>query len=102
MPYFDENPLQNLVYQAGDADQELDLRDLSADQAMARVERLLREPPRHASYLIRFQAAANDGRETLFLPLGRRLLQARRAGVLTRCLPAAQGDAYFIVFASDA
>ncbi len=100
MPYFDENPLEKLVFRPGDADDELDLRDIPVDQAMTIVEQLLAGPPKAASYLIRFEAAADDGRETLFLPLGRRLLQARRDGVLSRCLPVADGAGYFIAFAA--
>ena len=100
MPYFDENPLEKLVFQPGDADDELDLRNIPNDQAMAAVEQLLAEPPKAASYLIRFEAATDDGRETLFLPLGRRLLQARRDGVISRCLPVSDGAGYFIAFAT--
>ena len=98
MPYFDENPLQRLALQAEDADAEFDLRGLTNDLAMQRVERLLDEAPDH-TVLIRFDAARDDGRETLFLPLGRRLLAARRDGRIKRCLPAADGAAYFVVFA---
>ena len=98
MPYFDQNPLEKLAFQAGDADAELDLRGLSADQAMQAVEQLLTDRTSAKSCLIRFDPAADDGRETLFQPLGRRLLEARRSGRLTRCLPSADGAAYFISF----
>jgi len=98
MPYFDENPLQKLAFQAGDADALLDLRGMSNDQAMQAVESLLSDPVSAKSTLIRFDPAADDGRETLFQPLGRRLLQARREGSLSRCLPAADGAAYFVSF----
>jgi hypothetical protein len=54
--------------------------------------------PRKASHLIRFAGARDDGRETLFLPIGRRLLQARRDGILSRCVPAADGAGYYIAF----
>ena len=99
MPYFDENPLAKIALQAGDADTELDLRGLPDKQAMQAVERLLNDPEAGKSFLIRFDPAVDGGRETLFQPLGRRLLQARRDGRLTRCLPAADGAAYFIRFA---
>ncbi|MBT8429266.1 MAG: hypothetical protein KJN79_05075 [Gammaproteobacteria bacterium] len=98
MPYFDDNPLEKLAFQAGDAEALLDLQGLPAEQAMQAVERLLSEPASAKSFLIRFDAAADDGRETLFQPLGRRLLQARREGRLNRCLPSADGAAYFIIF----
>ncbi len=101
MPYFDNNPLANLALQADAAEHELDLSSLSQRDAMQQVEQLLMatQPPR--SVLIRFNAAANDGKETLFLPLGRRLLEARRAGLLQSCLPTAEGNAYVVKFAAS-
>jgi len=99
MPYFDENPLAKIAFQASDADALLDLQGMPAERAMQAVEKLLREPAPAQSVLIRFDAAAEDGRETLFQPLGRRLLQARREGHLKRCLPASDGAGYFISFA---
>jgi len=99
MPYFDENPLEKLAFQANEAEAVLDLCGLTVDQAMQAVEHLLNDPASAKSHLIRFDPARDDGRETLFQPLGRRLLQARRAGRLNRCLPASDGAAYFISFA---
>jgi len=99
MPYFEKNPLETLALQAGDAEALLDLQGVPTEQAMQAVEQLLSKPDATKSYLIRFDSAAQDGRETLFQPLGRRLLQARREGRLNRCLPAADGAGYFITFA---
>jgi hypothetical protein len=101
MPFFEQNPLAQLAIAPEDADAVLDLRELADAAALAAVEELLSSPGNGRSYLIRFAAARNDGRETLFQPLGRRLLQARRDGILSRCLPAADGAAYFVAFASD-
>ena len=98
MPYFDENPLEKIAFQAGDADALLDLRGMPAEEAMQAVEKLLTEPTSGKSLLIRFARTTDDGRETLFQPLGRRLLQARREGVLSRCLPTPDGAGYFIGF----
>ena len=98
MPYFDENPLGKLVFQADEADSRLNLRGLPRSQAMQIVEDLLQQGNAAGSYLITFDAATADGGETLFQPLGRRLLQARRDGILSTCLPAADGAAYFIAF----
>jgi hypothetical protein len=99
MPYFDENPLQHLAVQADDADAVLDLQGQSHDEALKQVEALLQDPTAAAdTYLVKFDSARHDGKETLFQPLGRRLLQARRDGLLTRCLPAADGTGYFIAF----
>lgn len=98
MPHFDQNPLGKLLFQAHDADEHIDLCGLAHDRALAIVEDLLARPDVSGSYLIVFDAAEAGGRETLFQPLGRRLLEARRAGVLSRCLPTADGTAYFIAF----
>jgi hypothetical protein len=98
MPFFDDNPLHRLALQADAADDELDLRGMDAAKALERIERLLTQSGGNGRLLIRFDAALGDGRETLFLPLGRRLLQARREGRLKRCLPAEDGAAYFIEF----
>ncbi|MDJ0739584.1 MAG: hypothetical protein QNJ91_07690 [Gammaproteobacteria bacterium] len=102
MPYFDDNPLDKLAVKAGRADAELDLRGLAQTDAMARVERLIDSGGRAQTWLIRFDAAADDGRETLFLPLGRRLLEARRAGRIASCLPASDGAGYYVGFAAPA
>ena len=99
MPFFDENPLQKLAFQPGDAESTLDLRGMSDELAMQQVERLINDGSDRKTWLIQFDPATDDGRETLFLPLGRRLLEARRAGVIARCLPASDGAAYFIAFA---
>lgn len=99
MPFFDDNPLQKLALQAGSAEAELDLRGLPAHEALDQVESLLQAGADHqpSRVLIRFDPARGDGRETLFLPLGRRLLAARKAGQLRSCLPIAEGDGYLIV-----
>lgn len=99
MPYFDQNPLEKLALQATEAEASLDLRGQAPEQALRAVEQLLRQAPRGKSFLIQFDPASGDGHETLFLPLGKRLLQARREGCLERCLPIADGAAYFILFA---
>ena len=98
MPFFERNPLQQLALQPDEADIQLNLRGLPVAQAMAAVEELINTPNPGKTCLIFFTGAANDGRETLFLPLGRRLLQARREGLLARCLPAEDGASYFIAF----
>ncbi len=101
-PFFDENPLSGLAFQASEAEAELDLRGLAAGQALARIETLLSDvgADRVRTYLLRFDPADGKRGETLFLPVGRRLLEARRAGQLTRCLPLQAGDGYFIELAS--
>ena len=99
MPYFEENPLNKLRLKADGAEVELDLRGLPAAEAMAQVESLLEaaDTQSNTSVLIRFDPAKGDGKETLFLPLGRRLLEARKAGLLASCLPTGEGDGYVVL-----
>jgi hypothetical protein len=98
MPHFESNPLEALALQPGEAEAQLDLRGLAPDAALAQVNRLLAESAANGprSYELRFDPPRGDGAETLFLPLGRLLLQARRAGQLESCLPLADGAGYFI------
>jgi hypothetical protein len=98
MPFFDQNPLTGLALEAGDADQTLDLRGLDEFEAIERVEGLLNDPGACGSYLVQFDAASVIARETLFLPVGRRLLKARRDGAIRRCLPVSDGTGYYIEF----
>lgn len=98
MPFFEHNPLSGLAATREQAEAELDLRGLRFEDALLRVEALLdgSRTGIAASYLIRFDPAVPGGGETLFLPLGRRLLAARRAGILESCLPLPDGAAYYI------
>lgn len=98
MPFFENNPLSGLAGADERAEAELDLRGVPFDEALRRVEALLsgKRPAETASYLIRFDPAVPGGGETLFLPLGRRLLAARRAGILESCLPLPDGAAYYV------
>lgn len=98
MPHFPANPLEKLALQSGEAEASLDLRGLSQESALSALEELLDGEPDAGSYEIRFDPPSGDGRETLFLPVGRRLLAARRAGRLASCLPLSDGAGYFIVF----
>lgn len=103
MPHFDSNPLEALALQAGEADAELDLRGMNETQALAQVSALLDNPATEGprSYRLQFDPARGDGSHTLFQPLGRALLQARREGKLKSCLPLPDGAAYFIQLADS-
>ena len=96
MPHFPENPLANMAFDPGAIDRTIDLDEPDETAALAQVERLLAEAPPGQCLLLRFSPATGDGRETLFQPLGRFLLEARRAGRIARCLPAADGAGYVI------
>lgn len=98
MPHFPDNPLDKLAIKPGDADAELDLGGEDVDSALARLDELLAAPRGNAhSYCIRFDPPAGDGRETLFQPVGRHLLAARRAGRIASCLPLSDGTGYVIL-----
>ena len=60
MPFFDENPLDKLQFQPGDAETTLDLQGMPPDQAMRTIEALLDAPGDLRSCLIRFDGAAGD------------------------------------------
>lgn len=98
MPDFPRNPLENLALDldASDVDQILELRDCDPATALLRVDELLCNTAAGASVAIRFDPPRGDGTETLFLPLGRHLLKARREGRLQTCLPASDGTGYLV------
>ncbi len=73
------------------ADAELDLTGFSADAAIDVLQHVFdysrHEPPRR---LFIFFAAAIPGKsQTLFQPVGKRLVQALREGLITACNPTA-------------
>jgi len=97
MPVFESNPLEKLSFASSDADETVDLRNLAHDLALSQVEELINSAPPGRRYLLRFLPATGDGRETLFRPLGRQLLAARREGRLASCLPVSDASSYLIV-----
>jgi len=96
MPIFPGNPLEKLAITPDVVDQTFDLGDMSVEEALAQVEQLIADGSAGRVYGLRFDPPKGDGTETLFQPLGRFLLQARRQGRLSRCLPAAEGNGYVI------
>ncbi|MGY6569074.1 MAG: hypothetical protein ACXIVE_08770 [Salinarimonas sp.] len=105
MPHFDPHYADKLLGSLGisNADAVLDLRGANGPQAEASVqdliERSLFMPPR--SVAIRLDPPPEGGGETLFLPVGRQLLAARKRGWVARMnpLPAHDGLGYFVAFA---
>jgi hypothetical protein len=71
---------------------------LSQDQAIQRIDDLLANGDHSRVWLVCFDPPARDGSETLFLPVGKHLLAARRVGQLSHCLPASDGTGYVIAF----
>jgi hypothetical protein len=102
MPYLDRNTLARLTAASpGDADGEIDLRGLDTAEALARLNSLLSgsREDEVRRYCVRIDPADGQRTETLFLPVGRTLLAARRAGLLAHCRPLSGGEGYLIEIA---
>ncbi|WP_421710293.1 hypothetical protein [Algihabitans sp.] len=94
MPLFDQDRIKDLVGDHASADYELDLRGLSWAEARIAIERTLED---HSSteataLVIRIDPATPTSGETLFLPVGRHLLEARRRGRIRSFTPLPEGD----------
>jgi len=96
MPTFPSNPLENLAIDPDAIDETIELGGLDTAAALAHLEKLIAEAPPGRCFRLHFPPPEGDGRETLFLPLGRYLLQARRAARLSSCLPTADGCGFVI------
>ena len=102
MPHFDEfyaNKLRGALGVA-DADAVLDLRGASADRAAASLQDML-ERSRFAqgqAVAIRLDPPPQGGGETLFQPVGRALLEAKKRGWIDRLqtLPASDGLGFYV------
>ncbi len=99
MPFMKDEDLRRLTGFHDQAEFELDLCGLDLAHARASVERMLersrfRQP---RSVVVRIDPASPVSGETLFQPIGRMLLDAMRADVVTRCSPLPEGDAGFWV-----
>lgn len=94
MPLFDENYVRELVGDRASAEYELDLRGVSADHARIAIERMLerRRFAEATTVAIRIDPATPTSGETLFLPVGRQLLEARRRNLVRRFSPLPDGD----------
>ena len=94
MPLFDEEQIRDLVGDQASADYELDLRGVSAAHARIAIERMLerRRFAEATTVVIRIDPATPTSGETLFLPVGRQLLEARRRKLVHRFMPLPDGD----------
>ncbi len=97
MPDSETDPLQQLPLGSEEVDETIDLHDLSPQEALSQVARLIANAPPGQRYLLKFSPARGDGCETLFQPLGRALLAERRNGHLSACLPTRDACGYLIV-----
>lgn len=99
MPEFEQNPLERLAEQIGDIQDELQLGALGVETAVERLGAFLQQAandPTALRYAVRFASAQGDGQMTLFQPIGRYLLQARKQGTISKCLPLPDGTGFYI------
>ena len=103
MPHFEDFYADKLRGSLGivDAGTVVDLREADREQAAASIQEML-ERSRFAkgqSVAIRLSPPREGGGETLFQPVGKALLEARRRGWIVglQTLPAQDGLGFFIV-----
>ena len=100
MPLFQPGNIRALVGDCADGEYTLDLRGVSANHAQTSITQMLER--RHlgdsTSVVIRIDPATATSGETLFLPVGRQLLDARKRGLVTRFhpLPEADGGGFYV------
>ncbi len=105
MPHFDPYYADKLRGARGlqDADSVLDLTGMTAPQAQAAIQEILDRSrfARRGSVAIRLAPPPEGGGETLFQPVGRQLLEARKAGVIEhlQTLPGGDGLGFFVELA---
>jgi hypothetical protein len=105
MPHFEEFYANKLLGALGvtDADAVLDLRGASREQAAASLQDML-ERSRFAqakTVAIRLDPPPEGGGETLFQPIGKSLLEAKKRGWISRLqtLPGHDGLGFYVVLA---
>jgi hypothetical protein len=100
MPHLDPELALHLLGQTPEAQAELDLRGLELAQALEKLRRLLVEPvaPGPTRFAVRIDPPVPGAGETLFLPVGRYLLEAKRAGRIFAFSPLADpaGGGFFV------
>ncbi|MEM6710123.1 MAG: hypothetical protein AAF648_15190 [Pseudomonadota bacterium] len=94
MPFFESDEVNALVGETGAVDRVLDLRGASLETAQTAIDELLKEPlqKKTVGVVVRIDPATASSGETLFLPVGRHLLDARKRGQLNRCQPISVED----------
>jgi len=105
MPHFDEFYANKLRGGLGvtDAESVLDLRGASRERAEASIQDMLERSRFGArkSVAVRLDSPPQGGGETLFQPIGRALLEAKKRGWIDRLqtLPAQDGLGFYVVLA---
>jgi hypothetical protein len=105
MPHFEEFYADKLRGGLGvvDAESVLDLRGVSREQAAASIQDMLERSrfARGKSVAIRLDPPPEGGGETLFQPIGKALLEAKKRGWIDRLqtLPAQDGLGFYVMLA---
>ena len=100
MPLFEPDSIRALVGDRANGDHTLDLRGVSSSHARSAISQMLERGRSDdlASVVIRIDPATATSGETLFLPIGRQLLEARKRGLISRFhpLPEADGGGFYV------
>lgn len=100
VPFLDPDDVCALVGDQTTGEETLDLRGASADDARIAIASILerRRTPASATLVIRIDPASATSGETLFIPVGRQLLNARKRGLVSRFhpLPGADGGGFYV------
>ena len=103
-PRIDQSVLDKLLGHEHAAEHELDLRGMTAEAARIAIEAMLRQRAgQDTSVVVRITPASPTSGETLFQPVARQLLAARRAGVIGRFSPLSQppGGGFHVTMNAD-
>ena len=94
MPLFDPDTVRTLVGELTDGEHTLDLRGVSLHEARSAISEMLEQwhSDELVRVVVRIDPATETSGETLFLPVGRQLLEARKQGHIARVLPLPEAD----------
>ena len=100
MPLFEPDSIRALVGDRANGEHTLDLRGVSLSHARSAISQMLERwrSDDLTSVVIRIDPATATSGETLFLPIGRQLLEALKRGLITRFhpLPEANGGGFHV------
>lgn len=86
----------------GTAESELDLRGRRENDALVLLGEALEESSRqgHEALLVRFDPATATSGPTLFQPVGKLLVDAKKRGIVSHCHPLIEEDSggFYVVF----
>lgn len=108
MPHFEDQYAEKLLGTLGraDADAVMDLSGASVEQALASLHQMIERSRfgERRSVAVLIDPPKEGGGETLFQPVGRKLLEARKSGIIERlhALPARDGLGFYLSFAGKA